>query len=98
MPARLNIAASSLATNYSIQHSTQCIEVPRMEINCAQLCTTTGVITSHYSKMIRDIVTTKDLCKHIKEKRGGQIQYLTVLIGQLINVAKIDYITMTPKL
>eukprot|EP00957_Ditylum_brightwellii_P185958 14157276-Ditylum_brightwellii.AAC.1 len=71
MPARLNIAADSLATNYSIQHSTQqCVEVPRMEINYVQLCTTNGLITSHSSKKIRDIVTTKDLCKHIKEKRG----------------------------
>eukprot|EP00957_Ditylum_brightwellii_P176900 13474943-Ditylum_brightwellii.AAC.1 len=40
MPARLNVAANSLATNYSIQHCTQCVEVPRMEINYVQLCTT----------------------------------------------------------
>eukprot|EP00957_Ditylum_brightwellii_P181965 13863225-Ditylum_brightwellii.AAC.1 len=70
MPARLNVAADSLATNYIIQHGTPRVEVPRMEINCAQLCTMTGVITSHYSKKIRDIVTAKDLCDHIKEKRG----------------------------
>eukprot|EP00957_Ditylum_brightwellii_P074996 5699633-Ditylum_brightwellii.AAC.1 len=70
MPARLNVAGDSLATNYSIQHGTPCVEVPRMEINCVQLCTTKGVITSHYSKKIRDIVTTKVLFDHIKEKRG----------------------------
>eukprot|EP00957_Ditylum_brightwellii_P064886 4922437-Ditylum_brightwellii.AAC.1 len=68
-----------------------------MEINCVQLCTTTGVIPSHYSKKIRDIVTTKDLRDHIKEKRGWPDTILTVLIGQLINAAKIDYITVTPK-
>eukprot|EP00957_Ditylum_brightwellii_P002169 166654-Ditylum_brightwellii.AAC.1 len=70
MPARLNVAADSLATYYSIQHGTQCVEVPRMEINCVQLCTMNRVITSHYSKKVRDIVATKDLCNHIKEKRG----------------------------
>eukprot|EP00957_Ditylum_brightwellii_P039045 2950927-Ditylum_brightwellii.AAC.1 len=70
MSARLNVAADNLATTYSIQHSTQCVEVPRMEINFLQLCTTNGVITSHYSKKIRDIVATKDLHNHIKEKRG----------------------------
>eukprot|EP00957_Ditylum_brightwellii_P143085 10902225-Ditylum_brightwellii.AAC.1 len=70
MPVRLNIAADSLATNYSIQHGTLCVEVPKMEINCAQLCTTKGVITSHYSKKIRNAVSTKDLCGHVKEKRG----------------------------
>eukprot|EP00957_Ditylum_brightwellii_P003047 232873-Ditylum_brightwellii.AAC.1 len=72
MPARLNVAADCLATNYSIQHSIPCGEVPRMKINCAQLCTNNGVISSHYSKKIRDIVTRKDLQDHIKEKRGGQ--------------------------
>eukprot|EP00957_Ditylum_brightwellii_P087809 6687096-Ditylum_brightwellii.AAC.2 len=70
MPARLNVAADPLATNYSIQHGIPCKEVPRMDINCAQLCTKNGVISSHYSKKIRDIVTTKDLRDHIKEKRG----------------------------
>eukprot|EP00957_Ditylum_brightwellii_P035394 2684201-Ditylum_brightwellii.AAC.1 len=61
MQARLNIAAACLAANYSIQHNIQCIAVPRVEINCVQLCTKNGVISSHYSKKIRDIVTTKDL-------------------------------------
>eukprot|EP00957_Ditylum_brightwellii_P187334 14267928-Ditylum_brightwellii.AAC.1 len=70
MPARLNVAADSLAINYSIQHGNLCVKVPRVEIKCAQLCTTKGVITSHYSKKIRDIVTTKDLHDLIKEKRG----------------------------
>eukprot|EP00957_Ditylum_brightwellii_P211763 15366575-Ditylum_brightwellii.AAC.1 len=37
MPARFNVTTDFLATNYSIQHSIQCVEVPRMEINCAQL-------------------------------------------------------------
>eukprot|EP00957_Ditylum_brightwellii_P065333 4955442-Ditylum_brightwellii.AAC.1 len=55
MPARLNIAADNLATNYIIQHGTPCMKVPRMKIKCVQLCTMTGAITSHYSKKIRDI-------------------------------------------
>eukprot|EP00957_Ditylum_brightwellii_P127354 9710683-Ditylum_brightwellii.AAC.1 len=70
MPARLNVTVDSLATNYSIQRSTLCMDVPRIEIDCAKLHTMTGVITSHYSKKIGDIATTKDLCDHIKEKRG----------------------------
>eukprot|EP00957_Ditylum_brightwellii_P048802 3702442-Ditylum_brightwellii.AAC.1 len=70
MPARLNVAADSLATNYSRQHGTLCVEVPRMEINCVQLYTTKGDITSHYSKKIRGIVTEKDLHDQIKEKMG----------------------------
>eukprot|EP00957_Ditylum_brightwellii_P137757 10502193-Ditylum_brightwellii.AAC.1 len=69
MPARLNVVADSLATNYSIQHGTPRVEVPRMDINCVQLCTMKEVITSHYSKRIRDIVTTKDLHDYIKEKK-----------------------------
>ena len=60
-PARLNAAVDCLATNYSIQHGIPCIEVPRMEINCAQLCPKDVVIFSHYSKKVRDIITTKDL-------------------------------------
>eukprot|EP00957_Ditylum_brightwellii_P141195 10757257-Ditylum_brightwellii.AAC.1 len=61
MSARFNVATDCLATNYSIQHSIKCITVPRMEISCVQLCTNNGVISSHYSREIRDIVTTKDL-------------------------------------
>eukprot|EP00957_Ditylum_brightwellii_P203919 15336766-Ditylum_brightwellii.AAC.1 len=70
MPARLNVAVDCLATNYSIQHGIPYVEVQRMEINCVQLCTANGVISSRYSKKIRNIVTTKDLQNHIKEKRG----------------------------
>eukprot|EP00957_Ditylum_brightwellii_P163150 12422800-Ditylum_brightwellii.AAC.1 len=70
LPAILNEAADHLASNYSIQHGVPCLEVPRMAINCTQLCTKNGVISSHYYKKIRDLATTQDLRDHIKEKQG----------------------------
>eukprot|EP00957_Ditylum_brightwellii_P046156 3502225-Ditylum_brightwellii.AAC.1 len=98
MPARLNVAADTLAINYIIQHSTPCVEVPRMEINCVQLCTMKGVITSHYSKKIRDIVTTKGLCDHIKEKRGWSDTIFDIVNWPSYQCSKKYYITVTPKL
>eukprot|EP00957_Ditylum_brightwellii_P186296 14183111-Ditylum_brightwellii.AAC.1 len=97
MPARLNNAADCLATNYSIQHGILCLDVPRMAINCVQLCTKNGVISSHYYKKTRDIATTKDLRDHIKEKRGWSDEISTVSTGPLINAVKTDCTSMTPK-
>eukprot|EP00957_Ditylum_brightwellii_P210113 15364588-Ditylum_brightwellii.AAC.1 len=61
LPARLNVAANCLATSYSMQHGVSCLEVSRMPINCTQLCTKNGVISSHYYKEIRDLATMQDL-------------------------------------
>eukprot|EP00957_Ditylum_brightwellii_P055776 4226752-Ditylum_brightwellii.AAC.1 len=41
-----------------------------MAINCAQLCTKNGVISSHYYKKIRDLATMQDIRDYIKEKQG----------------------------
>eukprot|EP00957_Ditylum_brightwellii_P212257 15367141-Ditylum_brightwellii.AAC.1 len=70
LPARLDVTDDHLASSYSIQHGISCLEVPRMTIKCAQLCTKNGVISSHYHKKIRDLATTQDLSDYIKEKRG----------------------------
>eukprot|EP00957_Ditylum_brightwellii_P188950 14383796-Ditylum_brightwellii.AAC.1 len=61
LPAWLHVVANCLATSYSIQHGVSCLEVPRMSINCAQLCTKSGVVSSHYYKKIRDLATMQDL-------------------------------------
>eukprot|EP00957_Ditylum_brightwellii_P065911 4998523-Ditylum_brightwellii.AAC.1 len=57
LPTRLNVAADHLVSSYSIQHGALCLEVPRMAINCTQLCTKKGLISSHYYKKIRDLAT-----------------------------------------
>eukprot|EP00957_Ditylum_brightwellii_P174486 13285412-Ditylum_brightwellii.AAC.1 len=57
--ARLNVAADQLATCYSLQQGIPYMEVPRMALNCAQLCTKSGVISSHYYKKIQDILCSR---------------------------------------
>eukprot|EP00957_Ditylum_brightwellii_P018919 1422610-Ditylum_brightwellii.AAC.1 len=41
-----------------------------MSINCLQLCTKSGVITSYYYKKIRDLATKQDLRAYNIEKHG----------------------------
>eukprot|EP00957_Ditylum_brightwellii_P048757 3699212-Ditylum_brightwellii.AAC.1 len=49
-PAKLNVAADCFATQYCLQHGQVSPSVPRVEINSAQLLTTDGMISSHYTK------------------------------------------------
>eukprot|EP00957_Ditylum_brightwellii_P153488 11681292-Ditylum_brightwellii.AAC.1 len=97
MPARLNVTADCFATNYSIQHVIPCLEVPRMAINCVQLCTKNGVISSYYYKKIRCIATTKDLRDQIKAKWGWSDVISDSVNWPTINTVKTDCIIVTPK-
>eukprot|EP00957_Ditylum_brightwellii_P022382 1688509-Ditylum_brightwellii.AAC.1 len=67
---RINVAADHLVTSYSIQHGVSCLELPRMSINCTQLCTKSGAISSHYYKKIWDLAPTQDLQDYIIAKHG----------------------------
>eukprot|EP00957_Ditylum_brightwellii_P122685 9356467-Ditylum_brightwellii.AAC.1 len=98
LPARLNAATDFLATNYSLQHGISCLEVPRLAITCVQLCTKNGVISSHYYNKVSWILQQKKTLEIISKRSDhGQIKYLKVLIGQLINAVKTYYIIVTPK-
>ena len=73
--ARLNVAADHPANWYRIQQGVPCTQLPRIALNCVQLCTKSGVITSHYYKKIVDLATDKDLHDHTIMKNNCQMRF-----------------------
>eukprot|EP00957_Ditylum_brightwellii_P191037 14545857-Ditylum_brightwellii.AAC.1 len=62
-----------------------------MSINCTQLCTKSGVISSHYYKKIRDLAAMQDLRDYIIEKHEWTDEIFDSVDWKTYQRSKTDY-------